>query len=122
MNARNYPRSIDCHGIDSRKASRRAELGFLGKLRAPFWEFLGGGCYFVGCELDHNNSSSCLAIFDFVVPMLLRWQLMIFIVISRWMWSALIGGCGLPLIFCFRKLEPEIQGKSTPSTPYFTTT
>ena len=24
----------------------------LGKLRAPFWEFLGGGCYFVGCELD----------------------------------------------------------------------
>ena len=24
---------------------------------------------------------------------------MIFIVISRWVWSALIGGCGLPLIF-----------------------
>ena len=42
------------HGItlDSREASRKAELGILGKLRAPFWEFLGGGCYFVGCELD----------------------------------------------------------------------
>ena len=29
----------------------------------------------------------------------ISWQLMIFIVISRWVWSALVGGCGLPLIF-----------------------
>ena len=73
-------------------------------------------------------SSSCLAIFDFVgcctvaqsscpdlmtdsectPPPLKRkprpshfddsW-IMIFIVISRWVWSALVGGCGLPLIF-----------------------
>ena len=36
---------------------------------------------------------------DPVVPRLLRLQLMVFIVISWWVWSALFGGCGLPLIF-----------------------
>ena len=45
-------------------------------------------------------SSSCLAIFDFVgCCNVISWQLMTFIVISRWVWSALVGGCGLPLIF-----------------------
>ena len=45
-------------------------------------------------------SSACLAIFDFFgCCTVISWQLMIFIVISRWVWSSLIGGCGLPLIF-----------------------
>ena len=44
-------------------------------------------------------SSSCLAIFDLVgCCTVISWQLMIFIVISLWVWSSLIGGCGFPLI------------------------
>ena len=39
-------------------------------------------------------SSSCLAIFDLVgCCNVISWQLMIFIVISMWVWSSLIGGC-----------------------------
>ena len=61
---------------------------------------------FVGCGLDPliaimiTFSSSCLAIFDLVgCCTVISWQLMIFIVFSLWVWSSLIGGCGLPLIF-----------------------
>ena len=50
----------------------------------------------MGCGLDPliaimiTFSSSCLAIFDLVGCCT---------VISLWVWSSLIGGCGLPLIF-----------------------
>ena len=60
----------------------------------------------MGCGLDPliaimiTFSSSCLAIFDLVgCCTVISWQLMIFIVISLWVWSSLIGGYGLSLIF-----------------------
>ena len=48
---------------------------------------MGRGCRLVESLPDHGCCN------------VISWQLMTFIVISLWVWSALIGGCSLPLIF-----------------------